>query len=82
MRVSYCDIWDVFNLQTYLSIGEYLFAFASFSPRITALPIAVTDRSSRRAKIGLSLLLTHQVLKELDWYENMTKKLRKLIETT
>jgi hypothetical protein len=43
------DIRDVLNLQTYLSISEYVFAFASLSPRITALPIAVTDRSSRRA---------------------------------
>jgi len=41
------DIRDVLNLQTYLSISEYLFAFASLSPRIPALPIAATDRFSQ-----------------------------------
>ena len=34
---------DVLNLQTYLLKSEYLLAVASFSPRITAFPIAVTD---------------------------------------
>ena len=35
------DIRDVLNLQTYLSISEYLFAFASLSP---VLPLGISEK--------------------------------------